>query len=268
MCKKLVIAASAVVVGLVVLRWTDLGSLIQVWWKDAAACCQRQIPPETRIKQLRLEIGKIDGDIKSAVDKLVTHEVAFKRLKDNVEELKAEQKQRREDMTALINALEQDNTRVSFKNQSLTAEAGQHKLDALRAKYEIGKESLKFKEQLLKTKTEQLELADQAIRKIKDKKIELTTLVEKLEAQLELVRIKQMDNKIEVSNSQVSKCEKLSENLKQMIAEEELRAEKYAQFGLTTDAPSRAAKDQRSKAESLKAAREILADDDKVAGRD
>jgi len=267
MLKKLVIAAAAVVVGTLVIKFTDFGSLVQVWWKDLGACCQRQIPPETRLKQLRMEIGKIDGDIKSAVDKLVTQEVAFKRLKENVEDLKVEQKQRKEDMTALIGALEQDNTRVSFKKESLTAEAGQHKLDTLRAKFEIGKESLKVKEQLLKTKTEQLELADQRIRKIKDKKVELTTLVEKLEAQLELVRIKQMDNKIEVNHSQVSKCEVLSERLKEMISEEELRAEKYAQFGLTTDAPSRAAKDQRSKAESLKAARAALAEDgDKPAG--
>lgn len=267
MLKKLVIAAAAVVVGLVVLRWTDLGSLVQVWWKDAVTCCQRQIPPETRIKQLRMEIGKIDGDIKSAVDKLVTQEVAYDGLKKDVEKLKAAQKQRKEDMVALISALEQDNTRVSFKKESLTAEAGQNRLDTLRATFEIGKESLKAKEVLLKTKSEQLELANQRIHKIKDKKVELTTLVEKLEAQLELVRIKQMDNKIEVNDSQVSKCEVLSERLKQMIGEEERRAEKYAEFGLTTDAPSRTAKDQRSKAESLKAARAALAEDgDKVAG--
>jgi len=267
MLKKLVIAAAAVVVGLVVLKGTDLGSLVQVWWKDAVSCCARQIPPETRIKQLRMEIGKIDGDIRAAVDKLVTQEIACRNLKDNVEGLKGEQLQRKEEMTALISALEQENTRVSFKGQSLTAEAGQNKLDALRAKFEIGKESLKVKEQLLKNKGDQLALVAQRITRIKDKKIELTTLVEKLEAQLELVRIKQLDNKIEVNDSQVSKCEVLSERLKQMIAEEDLRAEKYAQFGLTTDAPSKVVKDQRSRAESIKAARSALAEDvDKPAG--
>jgi chromosome segregation ATPase len=259
MFKKLVIAAAAVVVGLVILNKTDLGSLIQVWWKDAVTVVQKQVPPETRIKQLRMEIGKIDNDIKNAVDKLVTHEVAFEKLKDNVEGLKARQKQRKEEMTALIDALEQENSRVSFKGQNLTAEAGQNKLDALRAEFEIGRESLKVKDQLLKNKGDQLDLAVQAINKIKDKKVELTTLVEKLEAQLELVRIKQLDNKIEVNGSQVSKCEQLSEQLKQMISEEEKRADKYAQFGLTTDAPTRPTTESRSRAESIKAAKATLA---------
>jgi len=259
MLKKLVIAAAAVVVGLVILKRTDLGSLMQVWWKDAVSVAQRQIPPETRIKQLRMEIGKIDNDIKAAVDTLVTHEVAFERLKDNIEGLKARQKQRKNEMTALIDALEQDNTRVSFKGQNLTAAAGQNKLDALRAEFEIDRESLKVKDQLLKNKGDQLDLAVQGINKIKDKKVELTTLVEKLEAQLQLVRIKQLDSKIEVNDSQVSKCEQLSEQLKQMIAEEEKRADKYREFGLTTDAPTRKTTDQPSRAESIKAAKATLA---------
>jgi len=264
MLKKLVIAAAAVVVGLVILKGTDLGSLLQVWWKDAVAVAQRQIPPETRLKQLRMEIGKIDNDIKTAVDKLVKHEVAYESLKGDVEGLKARQKQRKDQMTVLIDALEQENTRVNFKGQSLTAEAGQNKLDALRAEFEIGKESLKLKDQVLKTKSEQLDLAVQRINKIKDKKIELTTQVEKQEAQLELVRIKQLDNRIiEVNDSQVSKCEALSGQLKEMIAEEEKRAEKYAQFGLNNDTPTRTATDPRSRAESIKAAKATLAE---VAG--
>jgi len=263
MLKKLVIAAAAVVVGLVILKGTDLGSLLQVWWKDAVAVAQRQIPPETRLKQLRMEIGKIDNDIKTAVDKLVKHEVAYESLKGDVEGLKARQKQRKDEMTTLIDALEQENTRVNFKGQSLTAEAGQNKLDALRAEFEIGKESLKLKDQILKTKSEQLDLAVQRINKIKDKKVELTTWVEKQEALLELVRIKQLDNRIEVNDSQVSKCEALSGRLKEMIAEEEKRAEKYAQFGLNNDTPTRTATDPRSRAESIKAAKATLAE---VAG--
>lgn len=261
MLKKLVIAAVAVAVGLVILRKTDLGSLMQVWWKDAVSVAQKQIPPETRIKQLRMEIGKIDGDIKSSVDKLVTQEVAYEKLKENVEALKIRQKQHKEDLTTLIGSLEQVSTRVHFKGQNLTVEAAQNKLDALRTEFEIGKESLKVKEQLLKNKQDQLDYAVQRINKIKDKKGELATLVEKLEAQLELVRIKQLDNNIEVNDSQVSKCEVLSEKLKDLITEESKKAEKYAQFGLKTVGSNQTSKDPRSREESIKAAKAALAEE-------
>jgi len=263
MLKKLVIAAVAVAVGLVVLKKTDVGSLMQVWWKDASTCCARQVPPETRIKQLKMEIGKIDDDIKTAVNALIQQELAHRDLKRAVESLKAEQTARKADMKVLIDGLEKESTRGAFKNEDLSSDRAQVKLDSLRAQYEAGKEALKVREQLLKSKTEQLELVEQRITKIKDKKGELTDMVAKMESQLELVRMKQLDSRaIDVDNSQVSKCEALHENLRKLIAEEELKAEKYAKYGLTPAAPETAVKEQRStRADTLKAARAALAEE-------
>jgi chromosome segregation ATPase len=264
MLKKLVIAAAAVVVGLVILKKTDLGSLMQVWWKDAMTCVRKQVPPETRIKQLKMEIGKIDEDIKTAVNALVKQEAIFEALKKETGSVKDRLTGLKTDMTALIDVLEKDNTRVSFKGQDFSPEAAQAKLDRFRAEYEVAKENLKVKEQLLRTKTEQLTLADQRISKIKDKKTELTEQVAKLESQLELLRLKQMENRIEVNDSQVSKCEALQEDPRNMLREEEIRAEKYARYGLTPATPTTIKENERSRAESIKAAKAAL--NEKPAG--
>jgi len=265
MLKKLVIAAAAVVVGLVILKKTDLGSLMQVWWKDAVSCAKRQVPPETRIKQLKMEIGKIDEDIKTAVNNLVKQEVFHRDLKEQTEAVKGRVEGFKKDMVALIDVLEKDSTRVNFQNQDLSVESAQAKLDRIRADFAAAKENLKVKEQLLKTKGDQLELAEQRISKIKDKKVELTEQVARLESQLELLRLKQIDNRIEVNDSQVSKCEALHDDLRKMIMEEEIRAEKFARYGLTPTAPTTTKETQRSKAESIKAAKAALTED-KVAG--
>jgi len=258
MLKKLVIAAAAVVVGLVILKKTDLGSLMQVWWKDAMTCVRKQVPPETRIKQLKMEIGKIDEDIKTAVNNLVKQEVVYKDLKEQTEGVKGRVAALKTDMTALIDVLEKDNTRVAFKGQDFSPEAAQAKLDRLRADFEATKENLKVKENLLRNKSEQLALAEQRISKIKDKKVELTEQVAKLESQLDLLRLKQLDNRIEVNDSQVSKCEALQEDLKKMIMEEEIRAEKYARYGLIPTTPTTTRDNDRSKADSIKAAKAAL----------
>jgi len=266
MLKKLLIAAAAVVVGLVIVKKTDLGSLTQVWWKDAGGWCSRQVAPETRIKQLKLEIGKIDQDIRAATNGLVKHEVAYRELKSDVEGLKTVQDQRKKEMLTLIEALEANSTKVVFNNQTYSPDVAQIRLESLKAAYETARQTLKQKEDTLTKKSEQLELADQRIKRIQSKKEELTALVAQLETQLENLRLKQVDRSIVVNDSQVSKCETLARNLKTMLAEEEIKVEKYARYGLLPSTPEPAKENRATKAETIKAARAALADDDKVAG--
>jgi len=56
MCKKLLIAALAVVVGVGVVSSTRLGSHIRLWWNKAGDSISRQIPPETEIERLKMEL--------------------------------------------------------------------------------------------------------------------------------------------------------------------------------------------------------------------
>jgi chromosome segregation ATPase len=266
MVKKLLIAAAAVVVGLVIVKKTDLGSLAQVWWKDAMSCCSRQVAPETRIKQLKMEIGKIDNDIRNATNSLVKQEVAYRELKGDVDGLKTVQDQRKKEMLTLIEGLEGHGTKVVFNNQTYSQDVAQIRLGGLKVAFETGSQTLKQKEANLKVKTEQLEVADQRIKRIQSKKEELTTLVAQLEAQLENLRLKQVDRSIPVNDTQVSKCENLARNLKSMLAEEEIRIEKYNRYGLLPSSQEPAKETHTSRAETIKAARAALADDEKVAG--
>jgi len=59
MCKKLLIAALAVVVGVGVVSSTRLGSHIRLWWNKAGDQIARQIPPETEIERLKMELDNL-----------------------------------------------------------------------------------------------------------------------------------------------------------------------------------------------------------------
>jgi len=82
MCKKLVIAAVAILVGTAVVKHTTIGSLVQVWWHDAKQAVERQVPPEVQIKQLAVEVSKIDADIKRNLSKLAQQEVEVQATDD------------------------------------------------------------------------------------------------------------------------------------------------------------------------------------------
>lgn len=264
MLKKLLIAAAAVVVGLVIVKKTDLGCLARVWWKDTSSWAAKQVPLETRIKQLKVKVADIDKDIHAARDRLVKLELDKRDSKTQLDGLKTVQEQRKQDMLTLIEALEQNSTRVVFKGQSTSSEVAQIRLDTLKTEFETGKQTQKLKEKSYGVKSEQVELAHQRLTRIKAKKDELASLADQLDAQLENLRMKQLDARVEIPDSKISEAEKLAAYIRAQFDEEEVKTEVNARYNL--EPKTTPAKATPSKAETIKAARAVLADDEKVAG--
>jgi len=259
MAKKLVIALVAILAGIVVYRYS---TLVQVCVNDCGGWFTRQVPPETRIKQLRLEIARIDRDVDKAINKVVKVEGDRNKLRDDVVALKDKQKERKDELKVLLDAVEAGAATVTFRNSTYAGEELQDRLDNVRKDYENSKETLKLKEQLLKSKNDQLEAADKQIRKITDKKKDLTALVGELELRLEQLRLKQIENGIQVNDSQVNRAEALAQEIKDRIAEEDRKAETYAKYGLLP--PQRKEKERASKIDSIRAAREALSEDEVI----
>src|SRR5947199_8779520 len=91
MCKKLCLATGAVIVGLLVITFTGLGTLAQVKWHDAQKWMDSKVPPETKLKELQVEANKIDKDIKRHLGTLAAQEVEYERLDANLTARKEQQ---------------------------------------------------------------------------------------------------------------------------------------------------------------------------------
>jgi len=85
MCKKLLIAALAVVVGVGVVSSTRLGSHIRLWWNKGSGWACQQVPPETEIERLKMELDNL-----SRLDDRYYDQVA--RQKREVQKLEAKLK--------------------------------------------------------------------------------------------------------------------------------------------------------------------------------
>jgi chromosome segregation ATPase len=260
MCKKLLVAAVAVVVGLTVVKHTQLGSLLQVWWKDAKISVEKQIPPEVRIKQLNVEIDKIDRDIKKNLSRLAQQEVDCQLLDEKVVALRASQKQLREDVASMEKLLDQPKTeRVAFNGVTYRNSELARKLDAATSLYTGRKAELKAREELLTEKKRTLEEAHQGIGRMRDHKEQLRITVARLETRLETLRLKQMEAKVELDDSQVGKCNELASKIEEQLRRSEVEAklqEKYGYRNTTT-----VDHDAKTTEEVLKAARRALQDE-------
>jgi hypothetical protein len=262
MCKKLLIAAVALVVGLSVVKHTSLGSLLHVWWKDARASVEKQIPPEVRIKQLGVEIDKIDREIKKNLSVLAAKEVECQMLEEKVTAQRAGQTQLKADISAMEKLLDNPRTeRVAFNGTTYRTPELARKLDSAVRMYTAHKVDLKGKEELLAKKKETLDQAHQYISKMRDEKERLRVDVARLETRVETLRLRQMEAKVEFDESQVGKCNELAGKIEQELRKAEVEAKLHEDFGYRTRAQI-FDREPKTTEEVLKSARQALQDED------
>jgi predicted nucleic acid-binding Zn-ribbon protein len=262
MCKKLVIAAVAILVGTAVVKHTTIGSLCQVWWHDAKQVIERQVPPEVQIKQLAVEVGKIDADIKRNLSKLAQQEVEKQKLSDDLVALKEDQSTLKADITAMTKSLENNTENVSLSGRNWAANRLARQLESSVVKYERNKHEIASKEKVLAKKTEALEAAHARIQEMTSQKEQLRDTVANLQARLELARLNATRNNasVEFDDSQVARCKELAGKISERIAQDETEMTLLNRYGYGTSQPK--AEEAKPAADVLKAAKKALQDED------
>jgi len=266
MCKKLCLAVGAVIVGLVVITFTGLGTLAQVKWHQAQQWMDSKVSPETKLQELKAEQIKIDKDIKKHLGTLAAMEVDYERLDANLTAKKEAQAKLREDIAAMNKALDSNDQYVQYNGKKYRPSELALRLESKVHDYENGKAVVKNQEQIVASKRQALELAHQRIRAMREQKEELRVTIAKLEARIEALKVKQVDCPFDVDDSQVNKCKALADKLDEQISKEEKKAELYATYGY--DKPYKGGINDNSKTvdDVRQAAKKALQDDDdKVA---
>jgi len=272
MCKKLVLAAVAILVGTAVVKHTSIGSLAQVWWHDAKQAVERQVPPEVQIKQLNVEVNKIDADIKRNLSNLAKQEVDTQKLDEDVAFLKESQATLKSEIAAMTKGLDTNTERVSIAGKEFRASYLARKLDGAVQTYERKKAELKSKEKLLTTKRDALEAAHARIGEMRDQKEQLRVTVANLETRLQLARLNATRNHatVDFDDSQVAKCNQLASEISQRLAVDEKTIELNSQYGYGPTQPK--VEEANPTAEVLKAAKKALQEEkeeteERVAGK-
>jgi chromosome segregation ATPase len=261
MCKKLCLAVGAVIVGLVVITFTGLGTLAQVKWHEANRWMEKQVPPETQLKRLQAEISKIDGDIKKNLGKVAAQQVEVERLEANLAAVKEQQAKLREDIAVMTKALDSKEQPIQYNGKKYRPSELAIRLDSKVSEYETLKTSIKTKEQVLAAKRQSLELAHARINEMRVQKDQLKETAAKLETRIEKVNLERMDCPVDLDGSQVSKCRELADKLDRQLAEDEAQAKLLKQYGYDKDRKT-VTHDEKTIDEIQQAAKKALQDDD------
>ena len=253
MCKKLCLAVGAVIVGLVVITFTGLGTLAQVKWHQAQQWMDSKVSPETRLQELKAEQIKIDKDIKKHLGTLAAMEVDYERLDANLTAKKEAQAKLREDIAAMNKALDSNDQYVQYNGKKYRPSELALRLESKVHDYENGKSVIKTQEQVLASKRQALELGRERISAMRDQKelLELRVTIAKLEARLEAGQVKP-DATVEVDAARLRRFRELAEKLDGQFAEVEQIFE----------LPKQADRQQKSIDEVIQAAKTALQADE------
>jgi chromosome segregation ATPase len=225
MCKKLWIAALAVVVGLVVAGTTStkFGSLVRLKWRKATDWAEKQVTPETELERLRLTLKETEQQDARFVDQIA-------RLDQQVDDLKA-QLYGKDGKGGKKVALDNLDQVIRARNASLTGTGEfvsyngerysradmqqQVRLDAQR--FFRQEAAFKAEEARLKELTETRDLYQGRLSELRTARQEMGTELQKLENTLLQERQAQIKNKVASDDGGLSQIRQDINKLRQRV---------------------------------------------------
>jgi len=205
MCKKLLIAAIAIAVGVGVVSGTRLGSHLRLKWAKAQTWVEEQIPLETEIDRLRMELKQLGNDDARNYDQVARQQYYLNKRREKLTKDTAALDNlagRIRDMRA---ALTEEGEFVAFNSTRYKrAEVEeQHRLDG--AKYLADREAVKADEETFKILEQTLEQNKTKLKNLEVTRKKMETRLALLEKELARQHALALQNKFNVDESGYSR---------------------------------------------------------------
>lgn len=251
MCKKLLIAALAVVVGVGVVSSTRLGSHIRLWWNKGSNWAKQQVPPETEIERLRMELSRLSSLDERYYDQVARQkrDVAKMRTKmnkdkDSLAKLEGEIKAMRTSLVDEAEFVVYNGSRYSRKDVE-----AQIREDARR--FLTDEASFKADEEHLSELEKTLSVNEQKLKDLELTRKKMAVRLVQLEKELAQERRLQTQGEMVLDDSQYAKVNKEIEELEGRIESMKIKRDLRGQ---STRGPIRAkeeAKEEQKKLDRL-----------------
>jgi chromosome segregation ATPase len=230
MLKKLLIAAVAVLVGLIVVKKTDVGSYARVWLKNARACASRQVPVETEIERLRDEVARIGADSKSHYSAIAEEMVAVDNLKKEIVTHEANLGRQKKNILALKEDLASGNEYVVYGDTRYSRDRVKAQLARDFEAYKAAEANLAAKRKLLEARESTLTAAKEQMRAMQEARRDLEVELARLEAEYKTVRVAQTKSKFHLDDSELSRIKEGVAKLRDRVKVEQTTLALQADF--------------------------------------
>src|SRR5262249_25289301 len=184
MCKKVLIAALAAVIGLAVVSSTRVGSHLRLKWKRATEWASRQVKPEDEVARLRMELANLARQDHRHFDKAARMTVEVKRLREDVNQQKDNLVKLEKRIRTLRTELANKAEFVIYNDQRFSREDAQRQFDRDVDTFRVAEEAVKSKAQALKGKEKLLALERDKLSRLRAEREKMNADLQALETAL------------------------------------------------------------------------------------
>jgi chromosome segregation ATPase len=190
MCKKVLIAALAVVVALGVIKVAggkgpcSVCSHIRLWFKQAGTAFEESIPPEQEIARLRMELKNLEGEDSKAYEQVARQSVDVENLQEKVNALKDHLKADETRIRSMKTSLTGESQFVTFEGRRESRTRLEERLLSAGARFEVDEARLNSMEEQLAAKKQVYDLNHEKLRTRKLERQKMLTELQRLETAL------------------------------------------------------------------------------------
>jgi chromosome segregation ATPase len=237
--KKLILVA---VIGILVVsaaKGSKWFSHIRSELAGAKEWAESKVPPEKEISRLRNEVKLLDKDILTVVNQLARERVECNELKEKVADLRAKQATDKDLLngrgTAIKAAEEKAEAYVDFGNRKIRLIAAKADLEEGAKRYESNRKSLETMELTLDSRERIRDGLEKQLETLKNKKSELSSGIDALEAELTMLKLQQMESKYQTDDTRLAKIKESMRDLRKKL---DVEREKLKLMPAALDAPT------------------------------
>jgi hypothetical protein len=217
MCKKIGIAAVAVLAGLLVLNNTRLGSWVGFAWKKAKDGICSKVPLEVKIEHLKYELAQLEPEIRKAENALARDIVAMQDLQKEVDN---GQKNLTDRYAAIMKAkkeVDAGTKQIAFGGHTLTPDKAKAAITREWESYLRAEKTLKSKEKLLEAKVKHVAESKQALENWGATRDQLLADINEIDDEIRAVRLAESESHFQIDNERVARFQKDLEDLKKEV---------------------------------------------------
>jgi len=237
--KKLILVAVVGIVAYSAVKGTKWYSHVRSELAGAKQWADSQIPPEKEITRLRNEVKLLDKDLMTVVNQLARERVECTELKEKVADLRTRQSNDKELLQAragTIKTAEQNaETLVSFGDRKVRLVAAKSDLEDGVRRFTSNQKSLEAMELTLASRERIRDSLEKQLETLKTKKVEMTSEIDALEAELTLHKLHQMESKYQTDDTRLAK---IKDSMRELRKKLDVEREKLKLMPAALDAPA------------------------------
>lgn len=233
------------VAGFALLSQTKFGSYVAAAFNSAEESISDRIPTDWELSRIRNEVRRLDKDIEKAKSELAKARVAAKHLSEDIEKMRVDVEaneavllKRGEELKAASST-----DKVKWNGRNVSRDDAKQELQTAVNRHKNRREELAAKEKTLTIRERNRDVLEKQVGAMIQQKSELATAVDRLEAEISLAKLEQVESRHQNDGSRMAEIKKSLAELQQRIAVKREKLTIAREFDLTNDASAKSIDD-------------------------